>query len=162
MRRACITQSLLVALLASAAAGAAPAANLRAGAAPVAFSGVYSLTFHLTLASQLPAGSTITCRAQIAPWQSGLDLLHPPAPATPVIATGRVAVTGSTATCAAEIPFAWMLTGGAGGVTLSYEIEAVSSAGTVPLLLRRSPQERLSAALPPEGGSASLSFNLIF
>jgi hypothetical protein len=152
---------LCVALLASAIAPAMGAPDLRGALTTV--SGVYSVTFNLSIASTLPAGTTITCRAQIAPNQGGLNLLNPQLVAIPVgTAAGLAAVTGSTATCAAEIPFSWTVTSPQGGVMLSYEIDAVSSFGSAPLLVRRSAQQNIGAAFPASGGSARLSLNLTF
>lgn len=133
-----------LALLASAAAQAAslPASPERAA-------GVYSVTFNLRLASKLPSGTTITCRAQIVPSQGGLNPQNPRMAAFPVgTATGLAAVTGSTATCAAEIPFSWTVASARNGLVLRYEIDAVSSAGATPLL---------SGSSAPQAGSASLS-----
>jgi hypothetical protein len=148
---------LCMALLASAAASAA---GLPQPSAPIAVSGVYSVIFHLNLASALPTGSILTCRARMAPIPGGLDLRNAPLATTPV-AAGQVSVTGSTATCAAEIPFSWTVTSPPGSVELFYEIEAVSLQGAAPVLLRTSAQRQLSAAFPA-GGSANLSLNLTF
>jgi hypothetical protein len=160
MARVRFPMLLCVALLS---AGAAQAANVPEDRGALAtVSGVYSVTFNLSIASTLPAGTTITCRAQIAPYQ-GLNLLNPQLVAIPVgTAAGLVAVTGSMATCAAEIPFAWTVTSPQGGVMLSYEIDAVSGSGSAPLLVRRSAQQNIGAAFPASGGSARLSLNLTF
>jgi len=97
-----------------------------------AVSGVYSVTFHLNIASKLPAGSTITCQARITPDQAGLNLMNSQPAAFPVAAAGLATVTGSTATCVAEIPFSWTVENARGGVLLSYEIDAVSNAWSAP------------------------------
>ena len=124
-------------------------------------SGVYAVTFNLRIASALPAGTTITCRARIVPSQGGLDLWNLQSAAFPVgTAAGQVAVTGSTATCAAEIPFSWTVTSGQGGLMLSYEIDVVTTSGSAPMLLRRSALQGTSAAFPASGGNATLSLNL--
>ncbi len=152
---------LCVALLAPLPARAAGAPEPRGAETTV--SGVYSVTFHLNLASTLPAGTTITCRAQIAPQPGGLDLGSPQPGAAPVeTAAGLAAVAGSKATCATEIPFSWTVAGAQGGVVLSYEIDAVSSSGSAPLLVRSSTRQNIVAAFPAAGGSASLSFNVTF
>jgi hypothetical protein len=124
-------------------------------------SGVYAVTFNLRIASTLPAGTTITCRARIVPSQGDLDLRNQQFAAFPVgTAAGRVAVTGSTATCAAEIPFSWTVTSGQGGLMLSYEIDVVTTSGSAPMLLRRSASQGISTAFPASGGSTSLSLNV--
>ncbi|MGD0801560.1 MAG: hypothetical protein ABR906_09610 [Terracidiphilus sp.] len=130
------------------------------GAATV--SGVYSVTFHLRLASMLPAGSTITCRARIQPNPVGLDPRYPQVAVEPVMGAGLAAVTGSTATCAAEIPFAWTLTSFQGGVVVSYEIDAISSSGGTPMQAPGSAARTVAAAFPASGGSSSLTLNLSF
>jgi hypothetical protein len=129
------------------------------GAATV--SGVYSVTFNLRLASELPAGSMITCRARLVPNQGGNDLRNLQLPATPV-AAGQALVTGSTVTCAAEIPFAWTITSAPDGVVMSYEIQAVSSRGAMPVLLRSSALRLVGTAFPASCGSSGLSLTLIF
>jgi hypothetical protein len=152
---------LCVALLTSAFALAAGVPELRGS--PATVSGVYSLTFNLSLATQLPAGTTIVCRARIVPNPGGIDLGNQQFPAIPTkTVTGLARVTGSTATCAEEIPFSWTVLNGRGGVVLSYEIDAVSDSGSFPLLVRTSGQQSLRMAFPAAGERASLSFNLTF
>jgi hypothetical protein len=111
-------------------------------------SGVYSVTFNLNIASTLPADTTITCRAQIAPNSSDLALSNPGRAVTPV-AAGQATVSGSQATCAAEIPFSWTLTAANDTVTLSYQIDAVSRSGAV----RSSARQTVRAGLPASGGA---------
>jgi hypothetical protein len=148
-------------MLATTAGSAASLPELRATTTTV--SGVYAVTFNLNIASRLPAGTMITCRAQISPTHGLLDLLNQQFTSIPTgTAVGRIVVTGSTATCAAEIPFSWTVTGGPGGVMLSYEIEAVTNTGLTPLLVRRSAQQNLVAAFPATGGSSNLRLNLSF
>jgi hypothetical protein len=127
----------------------------------IAVSGVYSVIFHLSLTRELPAGSIITCRARMTPIPAGLDLRNVPLAATPV-AAGQAGVTGSTATCATEIPFAWTVISPPGGVELSYEIDALSLQGSTPILLRSSAQRQASAAFPAAGGSLHLTLDLTF
>ena len=71
-------------------------------------------------------------------------------------------VSGSTATCTVEIPFSWTVNNPQGGAVLSYQIEAVSLTGSVPLTLRASSLPSLSQPYPSAGGTASASFNLNF
>jgi hypothetical protein len=161
MTRIRIPLLLCVAMLASAAASAAGVPELRGSSLTV--SGIYSLTFNLNIASALPAGTTITCRAQIVPNQGGFDPRNQQPAAIPVrIVTGLAALTGSTAICAAEIPFSWTVMSAQGGAVLSYEIDAVSNSGSIPLLVRRSAQQNIGLAFPASGGNSSLRFNLTF
>jgi hypothetical protein len=101
-----IPMLLCVALLTSATVPAMGAPELRNNLTTV--SGVYSVTFNLNIASALPAGSTITCRARIVPYSGGLDTRNSQFSAAPVdSAAGLAKVTGSSATCTTEIPFSW-------------------------------------------------------
>ncbi|MGA2351626.1 MAG: hypothetical protein ABSF70_14415 [Terracidiphilus sp.] len=149
-----------IALLTPTAAMAADASVLRA--APMTVSGNYSITFRLNIFSTLPAGTMMTCRVKMAPKQGGPDLLDSQLATIPVESTGLAVITGSTAVCAAEIPFAWTVWSAQGGVMLSYQIEAVSRSGSAPTLLKRSALQSLSAAFPASGSSASLSINVVF
>jgi hypothetical protein len=147
---------LCIAVLASVAASAADGPELRSTSTTV--SGVYSVTFNLSIASRLPAGTTISCRAQLVPFSGGQALLNPRLAALPAeTATGLTMVTGSKATCAAEIPFSWTAASARGGGVLNYEIDAVSNSGAA-----RIAQKTLGVALPASGGNASLSLNLVF
>lgn len=159
MARVRIPMLLCVPLLASAFASAAGVPELRGSSTAV--SGVYSLTFNLRFAATLPAGTMITCRARIVPNQGAADP-RGQQPANPVGTVMGLAVGGgSTATCATEIPFSWTMTSERNGVVLSYEIQAVSNSGPIPVL-RSSGQQNVGVALPAPGGRASLNFNLSF
>jgi hypothetical protein len=158
MARLHIPLLLCFALLVSATDAAAGTVEERGSS--MAVSGVYSVTFNLNILSTLPAGTMITCRVQIAPNQGGLELGNRQLAALPAAAVGRVVVTGSKATCATEIPFAWTVMGAQGGVVLRYEIEAVSGSGAAPVLVRSSARQKISAAFPALGGSANLSLNV--
>jgi hypothetical protein len=158
----CLALLAPVSELAAGAALAAGAPELRGPSATV--SGVYLVTFHLNIFSPLPAGSTITCRARITPNPAGLNLRNPQPAAFPPAAAGQATVTGTTATCAAEIPFAWTLASGQDGlatgqneIVLSYEIDAVSNSGSVPLLVRSSTGQSIGVVLPASGASLNLS-----
>ena len=161
MTRIRIPLLLCIALLISASARAAGVPELRRSQFTV--SGVYSVTFNLSLASRLPAGTTITCRARIAPSQGGFDTGNRQLAQIPVrTVTGLAQVTGSTATCATEIPIFWTLLSAQGGAVLSYEIDAVSHSGSIPMLVRSSGEQSAGVAFPASGGRTNLSFNLAF
>jgi hypothetical protein len=158
MARARIPLLLCLALLAPVYALAVDAPEVHGPSTMV--SGVYLVTFHLKIVSALPAGSTITCRARIAPNPAGLDLRNPLPGVTTAAASGQAAVIGPTATCAAEIPFAWTHASGQDGIVLSYEIDTVSNSGSEPVLLRSSTGQSIGVVLLASG--ASLSLNLAF
>jgi hypothetical protein len=161
MARIRIPLLLCIALLISASARAAGVPELRGSSLTV--SGVYSLNFNLNLASQLPAGTTITCRARITPNLEGLDAGSRQLAQIPVrTVAGLAQVAGSTATCATEIPIFWTLLSARGGAVLSYEIDAVSNSGSVPVLVRSSGEQNVGVAFPSSGGRTNLSFNLAF
>jgi hypothetical protein len=161
MARVRIPMLLCVALLASVFASAADVPKLRGSLTAV--SGVYSLTFNLNLATQLPAGTTITCRAQVVPNQPAIDSGNRQPAVVPVRATaGQASVAGPNATCATEIPFSWTVTSERGGAVLSYEIDAVNNSGSVPLVVWSSGRQNVGLALPGFGGSTNLSFYLTF
>jgi hypothetical protein len=156
MARVHISLLLCIALLAPVAASAGDGWELRSTSTTV--SGVYSVTFNLSIASRLPAGTTLSCRAQLAPSSGVQTLLNPRLAAVSAeTATELAKITGSTATCAAEIPFSWTTASARGGVVLNYEIDAVSNTGAVPVA-----QKTLGVALPASGGNASISLNLTF
>lgn len=143
------------------AAQAAVVSQTGGGATTV--SGVYTVSFRLNIASTLPAGTTITCRARIVPGQGELNLRNPQyASAREETASGVAAATGPAANCTAEIPFSWTVASTRGGVMLSYEIDAVSSAGYAPLVVRSSAQQNIQVAFPAPGGIVSLNFHVTF
>jgi hypothetical protein len=160
MIRTRISALLLFATLASASAWTQPVANHRTTSTAV--TGVYSITFNLTIESTLPANSTIVCKAQIVPGNSALNSFAPQSAAVPMESAGGVAqVTGSTATCAVDIPFSWTVEASR-GVALSYEIDAVNATGTLPAVVRTSVQQGIAESYPTSGGMASVSFNVTF
>lgn len=125
-------------------------------------SGTYSITFNLTIASTLPANSTIVCKAQVAPANSNLEGFNAQVAAPVESASGVGAVSGSTATCAVEIPFSWTVEATRQGVALSYEIDAITPSGTLPAVVRTSTQQGLAESYPSSGGTSSISFNVTF
>jgi hypothetical protein len=150
-----------VSFAASLAALAATPQRHGSGNTAITVSGAYAVTFNLTIASTLPTGSTITCRAQIVPTLKGSDATNLQVLAAPVeTATGIATVNGSTATCTAEIPFSWTLPNSQSTVMLSYEIDAVSTTGGTRLVVRSSLQQNINEALPSAGGTASPIFNV--
>jgi hypothetical protein len=125
-------------------------------AAPV--TGTYSVTYDIDLVSTLPAGTTIVCKTQIAPVLQGAE--GQSGMVVPVESAASVAtISGSTATCSVEIPFAWTLSASQANVVLNYEIQAVNATGTLPLVVRNSVLQRTSEAQPAT--TSSLAFAVI-
>jgi hypothetical protein len=161
MLRSRISLFLLFASLASTTAWSRPVAEHH-GQGPTAESGVYSITFNLNIVSTLPANSTITCKAQIAPAGSMESSFNQQAAVPVESASGVAAVTGATATCLVEIPFSWSVERARNGASLSYEIDAVNASGTLPAVVRTSIQQGVAEAYPSSGGTSSVSFNVTF
>ncbi len=133
---------------------AAPALALGAPPAPV--HGVYLVDFDVHLGAALPAGALVTCKVRIlpdapAPGQSQL----PPSQTV----TGVASVSGSTAHCAVELPFAWAAAGAQRAATLSYEIDARTPAGPQSAVRTTVGQGVDLPQLPP-GGAARMNFTL--
>ncbi len=143
-------------------AWAGPPADPRGVASPVAVSGVYTVSFHVTLGTTVPTGSAVTCRARIAPnLQAFQNLNRGTVPVESATGAGKVAgssLAGSTANCSVEIPFAWTVSEAQNGVVLSYEVDAVGGAAPVAALT----QPGVAVAYPPMGGAARLRFNVAF
>jgi hypothetical protein len=129
---------------------------------PSAVSGAYAVHFNVNIASTLPAGAVIVCKARIAPNPQGPGSPAPSDTALAQSATGMATVSRSTANCAVEIPFSWTVRNTQGGVALSYEIQAVDANGSQPVLLRASVPQGIAAAYPSAGGIATLDFNVRF
>ena len=126
-----------------------------------AVGGAYRLRFNLNVASTLPARAVVTCKARIIPDGAGEanpdgELAGVPAES----ATGVAEVNGATAVCAVEIPFSWTVNNAWSGARLSYEIDAISVAGSLPVVVRSSAERGVAVAFPPAGGTENLSFNV--
>jgi hypothetical protein len=162
MKRARIPQILLLALLASAAVWAAPAANQRAGAAPATVSGVYAVTFSIDPGSAIAAGGAILCKARITPNLPAFENMNrgvaPVESAPAVVTVGGSAPVASPVLCSVEIPFAWPVSDRAGGVALSYEIDAVRGSGVAAVRTGQG----IAVAYPETGGTASVRLNVTF
>ena len=157
MRILQVLRILAVAMLAVAAGAPLCAQSPRAA---TSVSGAYRITFNLTVASTLPANSTLVCKAAITPIVRASDGSLQPMPLETVATLARIS--GGTAVCAVEIPFAWTIPDASSGADLSFEIDAVNPNGTAPALWRTSVQQGIPVAYPPSGGAASLTFNLVF
>ncbi len=153
-------RSLMILLLAI----PAPAvgwAGLPMPGSPLGVGRSYVIRFNLNVASTLPARTTVTCRVRIVPNLPGQGSVSGQPAAAPVeAATGVTEVNGSTATCAVEIPFSWMLSNTPSGAVLSYEIEALSVVSSVPVVVRSSAQQGLVVAYPGIGRTVSLTYDV--
>ena len=154
-------QILLLALLASAAVWAAPAADQRSGAAPAAVSGMYTVIFNVQPGPALAAGGKIACRARIAPNLRAFDNLGQGA--APVASAAGVSATvggdpASSVNCSVEIPFAWLVNDQEGGVALSYEIYAIGGSGVAAIRARQG----MNVAYPESGGTANVRLTVVF
>ena len=136
-------------------------AGLPIPGSPLAVGRAYVIRFNLNVASALPAGATVTCRVRVVPNLPGQGNASGQPAAVPVEeATGVTEVNGSTAFCAVEIPFSWMSSNTPSGAVLSYEIEAVSVASSVPVVVRSSAQQGLAVAYPGIGQTVNLSYDV--
>jgi len=156
MTRACVSMLLCSVLLAPGAAQAADPST------PSAVSGAYAVHFNVNIASTLPAGAVIVCKARIAPNPQGPGSPAPTDAALAQSATGVTTVSRSTANCAVEIPFSWTVRSTQGGVALSYELQAIDANRSQPVLLRATAPQGIAAAYPSAGGIATLDFNVRF
>jgi hypothetical protein len=149
---------------ASAATGAfgGPVPERTSGNQTTSVSGVYQVTFNLTVASTLPANSTIVCKAAIVPALRSNGGMNQTAVIPLEIAASAIPVAGGTATCVVEIPFAWTLADKSNGALLSFEVKAVNAAGVLPDLVRSSVQQGIAEPYPAAGSTSSLTFNLTF
>jgi hypothetical protein len=163
MHRARFAVLLIFASLVSASAWSQPSGQRHGSNPPAttAVGGTYSITFNLNIESTLPASSTIVCKAQIAPAGSFFNTVSAqPGPAES--ASGMATVTGSTATCAVEIPFSWSVESTRNGVLLNYEIDAVNAAGSLPAVVRTSSLQGIAESYATSAGTSSISFNVTF
>ena len=162
MKRAQIPRILLLALLASAAAWAAPAADQRAGAAPALVSGVYWVTFSVNPDPAMAAGGVIACKARMAP---NLAAFEDPNPGVAPVesAAGVVKLVGSgrassPVLCMVQVPFAWRVSDPGSGVQLSYEIVAVSDSGGAAVRVG----QEIGVAYPEVGGTENVHLKVAF
>jgi hypothetical protein len=125
--------------------------------ASTTLSGAYSLTINVKFASPVPTGATIQCKARIAPGLTSFDnQRRSPLPVEK--ASGRITAHDSAATCLVEVPFSWVASNLSNGITLSYEVDAVTVSGTPPIHA----EQAGGAAYPAPGGTTSMVFNLAF
>ena len=160
MHRTRIAVLLFLASLVSVSAWSQPSGKHH-GSSPTAVGGTYSITFNLNIESTLPANSSIVCKAQIAPAGSVFGNLSAQGAPTES-AAGIAAVTGSTATCVVDIPFSWSVESTRNGVSLSYEIDAFNTSGSLPAVVRSSALQGVPESYPGSGESSPLSFNVTF
>jgi hypothetical protein len=148
MVRLVIFTALAVQSLAAAAAGDAPAPALSA------VNGVYVLAFDASEATPMPAGARLVCKARMIPNLPNAENSN----IQPAVGGGASPV-GSRAKCTLEVPFSWVVIHPQNGASLSYEIEAVSAAGTRIWAIA---QRGIGVAYPRAGTTAQMSFTLRF
>jgi hypothetical protein len=155
MKRLLSSRILILMLLVSAAVFGANALYQNGGAIPLAASGAYAVTFHVSTPTTVPDGATIACKARIAPKFSVLDYLtRQVAPARSSMGFARVA--NSSANCTVATPYAFNFANYRAGAALSYEIDAYTSAG--PIFVRT--QKGIPVAYPQNGATANLPLDV--
>lgn len=158
MNRLHVSQMLMaLALLPVAALAVTPDHNGHSSA-PAPVSGTFSITYNIDLSSTLPAGAMIICKTEIAPAPLSGEGTVLPIESAASVAT----VSGSTATCVVEIPFAWTLNAAPGKVVLNYEIVAQNASAALPVVVRSSSLQGVSESLPTSGATSALSFSVTF
>lgn len=141
-------------MLVSIAVWAAHATDQRT-APPITANGAYVVIFHVKTPSTVPDGATINCKARITPHLSSFESFTRnvvPVESAPGVAT----VTGSSAVCAVEMPFAFAQKDPRNGADLGYEIDAFTSEG--PAFVRT--QQGIDIAYPRSGATAKLRLNV--
>ena len=157
MNRAHTPQILPLLLTMSVAVWAAHAVDQHSGAAPQTISGAYAVTFNVKAPSTVRAGSTVTCKARVAPRLSALESLN--SQAAPVESPQGVAkLVGTSANCTVVMPFSFAGVYRLDGVDLSYQIEALSGGGLE--AVRR--QDGVLVPYPQTGGTASVRTDINF
>jgi hypothetical protein len=108
--------------------------------------------FRFAIASSLPAGSILTCKAEIVPSPNVFGNGAAPIAA----ASARTILRGASAICALEIPFSWTGNRASRALALRYEIDAATPAGGV--VLQRGLSPAVSLASSPAGPVVNLNF----
>jgi hypothetical protein len=124
-------------------------------AAPITANGAYVVVFHVKTPSTVPDGTTINCKARLNPRLSSFESLTSksiPVESAPGVAT----VTGSSAICAVEMPFAFAQKNLNNGADLGYEIDAYTS--DRPAFVRI--QQGIDIAYPKSGAIEKLRLNV--
>jgi hypothetical protein len=125
-------------------------------------SGVSFVHFNLSVASTLPSGSIILCRGELVPGSNNFNGGGGGASMTPLAeAASTTELRGSTAECALEIPFSWTGNGGRSNVSVRYEVDALTSPGVPPVVLKRGVEPAIRIVQPPAAGVLRLSFNTV-
>jgi hypothetical protein len=153
--------TLAATLIPFSALAATPEHHHGGGNSPSVVTGAYSITYNIDVVSTLPAGATIVCKAQIAPALQGVEGQN--GQIVPIESAASIAtVSGSTATCVVQIPFAWTLNANQTNVVLNYEIQAVNASATLPVVVRNSVLQGVSEPLPASGATSALTFAVTF
>jgi hypothetical protein len=143
-------------LMMSAAVWAAHAVNPDSAVAAQTVSGAYAVTFSVKAPSTIQSGSSVTCKARIAPRLTGQGNGPETVPAQ--TAQGVATLSGLAANCTVVVPFSFASGDPRGGAALSYEIDAVN--GTTLEAVRK--QEGIAVAYPQPGATANVHLDVNF
>ncbi len=157
MNRVHTSQTLPLILMVTAAVWAAHATEKNGGAAPAATNGAYAVTFSVKAPTTVASGSTVTCKARIAPRLSALNSLTGQA-APAQSAQGVATLVGTSANCTVVLPFSFAGVGPRDKANLSYEIDAAS--GSSLEAVRK--QDGIVVSYPQAGGIASVRLDVNF
>lgn len=157
MNRVHAPQTFRLILMVTAAAWAAHATEKIHGAVPAQGSGAYAVTFSVKAPTTVSSGSTVTCKARIAPKLSALDSLTGQA-APAQSAQGVATLVGTTANCTVVVPFSFAGSDPRDWASLSYEIDAANGSGLE--AVRK--QDGIAVPYPQAGGTASVRLEVNF
>ncbi len=155
MNRVRTPQTLPLMLIVAAAIWAVHATGQNSVTAPATNSGAYAITFNVKAPTTVATGSTITCRARIAPKLSAIENLI--GQATPVeSAQGVATLVGSSANCTVLLPFSFPAGDPRDGAALSYEIDAANGSSLEAVRTQNS----IAVPYPQNGANASLRLDV--
>jgi hypothetical protein len=132
-----------------------PAARVAPDATVTPTTGTDSLVLTITLKTPLPKGGSILCSSSLTGvlvYSTGLESLFVES------ASSVATVSGTTATCTVNTPYAWLIAAGtteAETYSGSYTVEMTSAASTLPGVVRLSEGTYVSATKIPSTGTTS-------
>ena len=132
-----------------------PAARVAPDATVTPTTGTDSLVLTITLKTPLPKGGSIVCGSSLTAvlvYSTGLESLFVES------ASSVATVSGTTATCTVNTPYAWLIAAGTTEVetyTGNYTVEMTTAAGALPGIVRMSEGTYVSASKIPSTGTTS-------